>query len=482
MVAPHLAPVLLLALLLTGQGRAETARNLGLPDPRQTIAGAQARLALPDADQLANPPGLAAWQQTAREIATGSAAEALARIEALAEASTGAQGVPARAAPDTPPGRRLLPEPLRATVLVSLSLGEAALADLFRKAEGRRDIRLAFRGVPPGARLIDFALALRQIARKAGTGEGVEIVIDPALFRQSGLASVPAVLIEDLSLPEPGPETGPEPGPETGPEPGRAPQTDRSRILLTASGFSDPDPLLPQLQAGTRLLRQPVAFDILEEDILLRARREAAAVLNGLTRDGATIRNRFWERTSAGLDAMGLTPAPADRRRPLSLVWVAPDTIRDAEGQILALPGQVFEPAEHHPFDRRLLVFDPTRAAELDFVETALRQPRPGVQRTLLIAARLGGAAATPQDGMAGQGPTQSGPPDPARTLPAPAARLQALVDRFGLPVFVLTEELRQRFALEHTPTEIYPQITETGRLLLAEEHALPSGPAPPEP
>jgi hypothetical protein len=65
-----------------------------------------------------------------------------------------------------------------------------------------------------------------------------------------------------------------------------------------------------------------------------------------------------------------------------------------------------------------------------------MQEHRSGVSRTLLIVTEL------PQT-EAGQQPWDG---------------LQAIIDRFGIQVFLLNGQVRDAFSIEASPTEIYPE------------------------
>ena len=176
--------------------------------------------------------------------------------------------------------------------------------------------------------------------------------------------------------------------------------------------------------------------------------RNAEARLDQITRDPEEITRRYWERQTAALERGPVTPAAVARTRPLFFAFTAPEDIRDANGAILAYRGQVFSPYDVMKWDRRHLVIDPTRPIELDWLEKKLSEQRPGVVRTMIILTRV----------------------PPVSPGAAPWQGIQDLVTRFKTQVFMLTDQYRAGFAVEHTPTEIFP---DSDGLAVAEESAL---------
>ena len=324
-------------------------------------------------------------------------------------------------------GSRQLPEGFRVTYLVSSAQGEDALKALFALYAGRTDIRFAFRGIPPGMTVPDFGVWLLSLFENQSLLETTEIVIDPEIFTHTAATLAPTLVLEDVTRPQ------------TDLAPGQPAISDPSEtsasVLATAIGTGTPQWLYDRYRSGQTSYSSVNAVPITEEDLRIRAEREATAQLAKLTTDPEVLANRYWDRLARDLDRAPVTPALIARDRPLRAFYEVTSPIRDAEGRILAYPGEVFDPSTVLPFDRQILVFDPTRPAELGFVAERLAAPPPGVVRQMLIASRLPAVTA-------GQAPWQG---------------LQDLVDRFRLPVYVLTADFRRGFGVEHTPTEIRP-------------------------
>lgn len=340
------------------------------------------------------------------------------------------------------PGIAKLPEGIRASILVTANLGENTLSDLLHRYRLRKDVRFVFRGVPDGMTIPEFGLWLSDLAALTEADRGsapadMNIILDPELFMLTGAELAPTIVLEDLTRPAP---DGTDPG------------LDLGRIIARAEGFSDPDWLYERhLADNAKDLTNPNVVEITEENLMSRAMREAEAVASRLTRDPEILKERFWSRTASELSAMPLTPASEARKRELHFMFRASEDITDHEGRVLAHAGEVFRPGDVLPFDRRIFVIDPNRAGELQFVEEELNSPRQGVNRTLVIATALPATAP-------GIDPWQG---------------LQDLVSRFGMQVFLLNDQFRDNFQIEHTPTEIYPQEEEGRVLVLSREVAI---------
>ena len=329
-------------------------------------------------------------------------------------------GIDAPGQTPVPQGERHLPEPYRVTIMVSQSMGDDALEALAVRLKGRSDVRLAFRGVPAGMSVPQFAFWLSSLQGEPGEAS-IEAVIDPDIFEATGTTLVPTMVLEDMSAPAPSRDA------------------DTGEIVATAVGFHDPDWLHERFLAGDTAPSSRNVYEVSEEDLRERARRDAQAVMARLGADNEARVARYWSDTARKLDRAGLTPATADSIRPLAFIFRAEEAIRDAQGAVLAYPGEIYDARDVRPFDRRLVVFDPNRPAELDFVRQTLAREEAGVTRTVLVATALPGTApdAQPWDG------------------------LQALVTEFEQKVFLLNPQMQRAFQIRHTPTIVRPRPEE---------------------
>lgn len=393
--------------------------------------------------EFAAPAQLDRFRGAAEEIGRQAATETAETIRQVAR-DLGVNGEEPETAEAlaAAPGIARLPEGIRASILVSANLGENTLAEMFDRYRLRKDVRFIFRGIPEGMTVPQFGLWLSKLtalteADMDAAPADMNIILDPELFALTGARLAPTIILEDLNASR---------------ESGQGDGMDLGRIIARAEGYSDPDWLHEQFETGSAEgLTNPNVVEITEEDLRIRAEREAHQVAARLTRDPEVLKTRFWDRTARALEAMPVTPAAADRRRQLHFLFRTAEPIRDHQGTILAHAGEVFQPGDVAPFDRRIFVVDPNRPAELAFVEAALAAPRPGVTRALIIATDLPGAAP-------GQDPWQG---------------LQAMITRFGMQVFLLNDQFRESFQIEHTPTEIYPEAIGGSVEVISQEVAI---------
>lgn len=397
--------------------------------PRANVHSGAAAAMLPPLDSVTNPQGYEAARDAAAEIARDSAGRTLDVLTDLARQQD-QQGKQAESEAATPPQQpRRLPEDRRATVLVSAAMGEGELKRLFAAYAGRPDVRFAFRGVPPGSTVPDFAYWLQQLLPAP---DAADVTIDPEIFALAATTVAPTTVIEDLTS-SPAADLG----------------SDMGKIVVAAQGHADPDWIWSQVAAGQTGLNRPTGLTITEEDLRVRAEREFAVKMAGLTRDPAVLIGRFWDRQSAELNAAALPPATLSNVRPLEFAFVAPEDITDADGRVLAFKGERFEPADVLPFDRQMLVIDPTDPQQVEWAARRLKASREGVTVRMVVLTRV---------------------PPPAAAGADPWSGIEALIQRFGVKVFLINPNLRAGFDLRVTPTEIFPRRDGPRTAVLAAE------------
>lgn len=390
--------------------------------PQDLLPQSNYEFDLPTGAELANPKGMEAFNKMAEEIRQSSTAIVMKDLQArgialgiLPDGQTPAEALAAAA------GEARLPEGYRVTIFVSRAMGEGALRDLMSLHRNRKDVRFVFRGVPDGMSVPEFGWWLKELLSPDGDLiQDLNINLDPELFDLAGAEMAPTMILEDLNQTDTAATNG----------------KDVGKIMARAVGFNDPDWLYERMQKGQTDERSNNAVPIEEEDLRVRAEREAAAVASRFTRDPEVLKSRYWDRQAASLKGMRVMPAGTDRRRVLHFMYRAGEEIKDNDGKVLAFADEVFQPHDVLPFDRRIFVFNPNIEREVRFVEEQLQTNRAGVSRIMLIVTEV------PQ--------TQPGQ--------EPWDGLQALIDRFGVQVFLLNDHFRTSFSIEATPTEIFPE------------------------
>ncbi|NCA72790.1 MAG: conjugal transfer protein TrbC, partial [Sphingobacteriia bacterium] len=303
---------------------------------------------------------------------------------------------PAVPGPDATPTQTI-------TLLVSRALGAAALRDIFATA-ARPDVRVVFRGVAEGEPLMDFMRAIH--AELEGLDPLPTVELDPTPFREACAEAVPLMILS-------------------------GPDGEIARV----AGLSDPAWLQAQVAAGRTGdlgVRGPVET-ISEPDMLEEIARRIAALDLTALREHALA--RYWTRA-----AFEHLPAAREARtRVIDPVIEAKADIALPDGTVLVRAGERLNPLDRLAFGLRLVVFDPTEAAQ---VRTAHRLGESaGTLRTVYLATRLDREA-----GWEG---------------------FRAIEDALEETVYLLTPDVRERFALERVPAS----VEAAGRVFLVREH-----------
>ncbi len=289
------------------------------------------------------------------------------------------------------------------TLLVSRALGVAALRDIFATA-AQPEVRVVFRGVAEGEPLIAFIRGIH--AELQGLDPMPAVELDPTPFREAGAEAVPLMILS-------------------------GPDGEIARV----AGLTNPAWLRAQVAAGRTGdlgVRGPVEA-ISEPDMLEElARRIAALDLDALR---AQALARYWTRAVFE----HLPAARFPRTRVIDPVIEAKADIALPDGTLLVRAGETLNPLDRLAFGLRLVVFDPTEPAQIrkarELGESA------GALRPVYLATRFDREA-----GWAG---------------------FRAVEDALDEPVYLLTPDVHERFALERVPAS----VESVGRVFLVREH-----------
>jgi len=402
-----LALVAILATL-----RAPFARAAGDPeglralrDQAQAIGSAAATAPRPAwLEQALDPNAAAAGEALGRESltrmqATPPAVSACRDLGQLCGADAATVKSAANQAP--PPG-------VTYTVFVTRALGAEALRAIFREAAGA-DVRIVFRGIAPGERLMDAIRAIHVLLDGIDPLPNVEI--DPTAFRDHAVETAPVIVAA---------------GPDG--------------VLARVTGLSAPDWLRQHIHTGARGdlgVRGPVVA-VSEPDLIEELQRRLAALDLGALRAAAI--QRFWHR--APFEHLPTASEPRERTIDPTITAHADLTLPD--GSRLIQAGQTVNPLAQLPFTQRLIVFD---AADPGQVVTAQRLGEAAGPRPLYLASGLDRT-----QGWDG---------------------LRAVEDRLDAPLYLLTPDVRTRFALERVPATVEAQ----GQVFLVREVPPARGP-----
>ncbi len=289
------------------------------------------------------------------------------------------------------------------TLLVSRALGAAALRDIFVTA-ARPDVRVVFRGVAEGEPLMDFMRGIH--AELQGLDPMPAVALDPTPFREANAEAVPLMILS-------------------------GPDGEIARV----AGLSDPAWLQAQVAAGRTGdlgVRGPVET-ISEPDMLEEIARRVAALDLAALREQALA--RYWTRAVFE----HLPAAREPRTRVIDPVIEAKADIALPDGTLLVRSGERLNPLDRLAFGLRLVVFDPTEPAQVRTARTLGESA--GALRPVYLATRLDREA-----GWEG---------------------FRTIEDALDETVYLLTPDVRERFALERVPAS----VESAGRVFLVREH-----------
>jgi conjugal transfer pilus assembly protein TraW len=274
-----------------------------------------------------------------------------------------------------------------------MSLGASLLEDVFAAAAGREDVSIVFRGMTPGQRLPAFAMALNEMASRVGPIRP-NVSINPILFTMADIQAVPVIaLIEG---------TG-----------------DQARVVATAKGILNLDWFAKQLEQGKtgELGQYGPLSDIAESDIIEEMKQRAAGLDFKAMKQRAL--NGYWRQAHFET----LTPATTNRER-----WIDPTVriardIRTPSGELIAMAGSRVNPLAHIAFNRLMIVFDGAIPEQIEKASEVAKEA--GTRRPVFLATGL-----NRERGW---------------------ETLAEMEKRLSGPVYLLTPDLRERFAVEHT-------------------------------
>ena len=381
---PAVLTVLAMASALAGVTEPDREALRAMRDQAQAIGERAEAAALPS--WLRAPteaPAHAAGEAAGRE-AGERLREQVDQGQPEACAALGAECVPPDAAQPAPPGETL-------TLLVSRSLGEAALRAIFATAAAE-GVRVVFRGVAEGEPLMGFVRETHTLLQGLDPVPLVEI--DPTPFRETGAEVVPVLVLS---------------GPDG--------------QIARVSGITSAAWLKEQVRAGQGGdlgVRGPVE-PIAEPDMIAEIHRRIQ------TLDMDTLRaraiKRFWQQARFE----HLPAADRPRERLIDPTIQAKADIRHPDGRILVRAGETVNPLDRMPFSMRLVVFDATLPEQV--AQARALGDGPGSGKVLYLATRFDRSAGW--DGF------------------------QAVEDTLDAPVYLLTPDLRARFALERVPSTV---------------------------
>lgn len=287
------------------------------------------------------------------------------------------------------PGSNLKPGKTIRLVFISFSLGESALKGIFHEASGQDDVLLVLRGPKPKQKLPALFAELKTLLKDIDPLPN--IVIDPVRFQKYAVTTVPEMIIED-----------------------------HGKSSFRAKGVTSLAWLKEGQQQGKQgdLGRLGTVYDIAEIDLLAEMKSRLAAIDWQQKKQQAL--ERFWQERQFEI----LPSASEDHNRFVNLTVTAPRDVVAPNGQLLVRAGQTLNPLDKMGFGLCLLVFDGADQSHVNWLQTQTCSDKNA--RRMYLATQI--------------------PRQDSWTL------LKQLETFLNAPVYLLTQDVRQRFQLQHVP------------------------------
>ena len=312
-------------------------------------------------------------------------------------------------------------------IYASTSLGKAGLLDILEEAAERDDVLVVFRGMKPGQKLQQFVREIHALVRRFGEDKMPKIAIDPNSFRQAGVTVAPTLTLEEdgrmlakvqgitgiqwLQSKTDG-KTGNGKQDEGKPSAGGV-----GNDASVGNAGKPPNGGIKTLDFGT----QGPIREIAEVDLIEEMQRRVTQIDWAAKKREALA--RFWEH----IEFYPLPEATEDHERLIDLSVTATRDVIAPDGTLIVRAGQQVNPLDRLPFTQRLVVFDATSPAQVEFAMKLGKEAAP--RRVTYIATRL-----DRESGWAGLGKIETA---------------------LNAPVYLLTPDLRDRFQLERLPATV---------------------------
>lgn len=284
---------------------------------------------------------------------------------------------------------------------VSWAMGEESLKRVFAEAAIENDSRLVvIQGVEPGGKLPAALGRYYTVLREAEVE--AQFVLDPSLFEQYGVSQVPTIVKLDSSD-----------------------QIENGKYLASVQGLESDSYLNEMIDRGdTGDLGVRGNVVEISEPNLIDVMKQKISQVDWAEKKELAARN-YWKSQ----EYSSLPPAEEDRVRSLDPSVMLTEDLKDSEGGVILEKGTVINPLEMLPFNRILIIFNPTRSDEVEYVERRLDGLSFRDGRVVLIASEFD---------------TEGG-----------WEWYENFTDSFDRPVYKLMPDVITRWGIRHTPTII---------------------------
>lgn len=299
-------------------------------------------------------------------------------------------------------------------LLVSRSMGQESLKDAMAEASGNSELHLIFQGIPDGMTVQEGVLDIQRMAREFDPVPSVGL--DPLMFRRQNVEDVPHSILFS-------------PGHWQG---NKCVQS----VIASMRGLTNYDYLLKQVENGrsgdlgklgpTVAISEENFMDAIEEKIK--------------TTDWDSMKKRAAETVWEDYPMESLPAARTDRIFQIDPTVVAIQDIVTPDGQIVARKGDRINQLEVMPFNQLLVILNPLREKEIEAAKQIIAQGKADGLKVSVLATKI--------DRDHGW------------------ESYNKIVKTMGQHVFLLTQEVRQRFQIRSTLSVV---TAEEGKFLIRE-------------
>jgi len=283
----------------------------------------------------------------------------------------------------------------RSLLFVSTSLGDKMLVEMLKEASAT-NLTVVFRGLHPEVKNIGQMIKyLHQLIRKTKVNPPADVILDPSLFSEHQVASVPTLLLPNSD----------------------GTQFARVEGLYNLSWLQDKTDERGYIDFG---IQGPIS-EIVERDLIEEMQSRAASL------DFEKIKKDAMEGYWTHAQFEELVPATEYSQRRFAPIVEATADITAANGKVIVPAGTRINQLEQMPFNMELIVFDATSKQQVSWAKKRISQS--SSLRTMLITTRFDRAASW--------------------------KGVKKLEDTFDQPVFLLPPDVRNRFQLRYVPSTV---------------------------
>ena len=279
-------------------------------------------------------------------------------------------------------------------LFASRAMPELELMELMREASGRPNVIVVFRGIYPEENYRQAFMDIHRIIRKAKLDTPPNVLMNPMAFRKFGVTEAPEIVYAK-----------------------------GYNDLIRARGTFSVDWLMREYKTNGRTgdigsygtVNVVTEMDLIE--LMMERGKKAIAKINR-----QEIVDTYWNNKTF----VPIEKAKSNSKRKLDPSVMVFEDIVAPDGTVIAKAGERKNPLFHMPFTYKVLIFDARDEEQVEFVARKLKE-YPETQLVQLIASHI-----YAEDGW---------------------KHLRDLDSKFGIPVYILTDEVQQRFGIQRVPS-----------------------------